>query len=45
MEGHPPSMVAFLVGLIPLMIELEQKMNGIQTWDNKKHKLKLFADD
>ena len=45
MEGHPPSMAAFVVGLIPLMIELEQKINGIQTWDNKTHKLKLFADD
>ena len=25
MEGHPPSMATFLVGLIPLMIDLERK--------------------
>ena len=45
LEGHPPSMGAFVVGLIPLMIGLEEAMGGITTEDRKIHRIKLFADD
>ena len=45
MEGHPPSMAAFVVSLIPLMKFLEEEMAGIVTPDKKIHKIKLFADD
>ena len=45
MEGHPPSMAAFVVSLIPLMYSLDEKMLGISTSDSKTHKYKLFADD
>ena len=45
MEGHPPSMAAFVVTLIPLMYSLDEKMVGISTPDSKTHKYKLFADD
>ena len=44
MEGHPPSMAAFVVSIIPLMIALEGKLTGIKTY-SKNHKLKGFADD
>ena len=45
LEGHPPSMACFVVGLIPLMIQLEETISGIKTMDGKIHKIKLFADD
>ena len=45
MEGHPPSMAAFVIGLIPLMIDLEGKLKGIKTSDGKTHRIKCFADD
>ena len=45
MEGHPPSMAAFVVSLIPLMLALEEVMTGIVTPDGKRHTIKLFADD
>ena len=45
MEGHPPSMAAFVVALIPMMIALEEVITGIVTQDGKVHKIKLFADD
>ena len=45
MEGHPPSMAAFVVSLIPLMNTLEEEITGIVTTDNRIHKIKLFADD
>ena len=45
MEGHPPSMAAFVVSLIPLMHSLEEKLTGIVTLNAKTHKLKMFADD
>ena len=45
MEGHPPSMAAFVVSLIPLMGALEENMVGIMTANAKEHKIKLFADD
>ena len=45
MEGHPPSMAAFVVSLIPLMHALEEKVVGIVTPNGKNHKLKMFADD
>ena len=45
MEGHPPSMAAFVVSLVPLMYCLEEKLLGIRTPDQKCHKYKFFADD
>ena len=45
MEGHPPSMAAFVCSLIPLMITIEEELAGIRTPDLKIHKIKLFADD
>ena len=45
MEGHPPSMAAFVISLIPLMCSLEEVMVGIKTPDDKNHKIKMFADD
>ena len=45
MEGHPPSMAAFVVSLIPMMVSLEEKLQGIQEDGIKKHKIKMFADD
>jgi hypothetical protein len=45
MEGHPPSMAAFVVSLIPLMHSLEERLTGIVTLNAKTHKLKMFADD
>ena len=45
MEGHPPSMAAFVVAIIPLMIALESIITGITISDGSTHKLKVFADD
>ena len=45
LEGHPPSMLAFVISLIPMMLSLEEVMSGIVTRDGKCHKIKLFADD
>ena len=45
MEGHAPSMAAFVIALIPLMTSLEEGMTGIVTPDDKCHKVKMFADD
>ena len=45
MEGHPPSMAAFVVSLIPLMKAIEEQMIGIETADHKLHRIKSFADD
>ena len=45
MEGHPPSMAAFVVAMIPLMKWLEEVLKGIITFDDQIHKIKLFADD
>ena len=45
MEGHAPSMAAFVIALIPLMTSLEEGMTGIVTPDYKCHKVKMFADD
>ena len=45
MEGHPPSMAAFVVGMIPLMKSLEDKLMGIKVDEGERHKIKLFADD
>ena len=45
LEGHPPSMLAFVISLIPMMLSLEEVMSGIVTRDGKRHKIKLFADD
>ena len=45
MEGHPPSMGAFVISMIPLMYACEEKMTGIVTPSNRNHRIKLFADD
>ena len=45
MEGHPPSMAAFVIGLIPMMIALEERLRGISDLDGRVHRAKFFADD
>ena len=45
MEGHCPSMAAFVVSLIPLMIVLEDKLEGIEVTEIGIQKIKMFADD
>ena len=45
MEGHPPSMAAFVVSMIPLMKHLEEGLTGIRTDEGRNHKIKLFAED
>ena len=45
MEGHCPSMAAFVVALIPLMYALEEKIEGIETASIGNQKMKMFADD
>ena len=45
MEGHPPSMAAFVVSMIPLMHIFEEQMAGIRTPNGKTHRIKSFADD
>ena len=45
MEGSPPSMAAFVLCLAPLMVSLEEVLEGIQTGDDINHKVKAFADD
>ena len=45
LEGHPPSMAAFCISMIPLMVSVEEVMSGIVTPDGRNHKIKLFADD
>ena len=44
MEGHPPSMAAFLVQLIPLLIEIEKTLQGIKV-ENRIYKVQGFAHD
>ena len=44
MEGHPPSMAAFVTQILPLFYALENILEGIKL-GNKTHKLKGFADD
>ena len=45
MEGHAPSMAAFVLAAAPLGIALEQDLEGIYTPDGILHKIKTFADD
>ena len=44
MEGHPSSMAAFVVSLIPFMLRIDKNLLGIKI-KQKVHKSKLFADD
>ena len=44
MEGHPPSMAAFVVSMIPLMKNLEEILTGVRI-EGKQHRIKLFVDD
>ena len=45
MEGHPPSMAAFVVSMIPLMKTMEEILIGIKIKDGSIYKIKMFADD
>ena len=45
MEGHAPSMAAFVIAAAPLGLALEQELEGIYTPDGILHKIKTFADD
>ena len=44
MEGHPPSMAAFVTQIIPLFSALEKVLDGIKI-RNQIERLKGFADD
>ena len=43
-EGHPPSMLCYVIGTIPLINALESKLKGIKV-DDRVFKTKSFADD
>ena len=45
MEGHAPSMGAFVLAMAPLGQVLEDALEGITTPDGTKHAVKAFADD
>ena len=45
MEGHAPSMGAFVIAASPLGHALEEVLEGIETEDGVLHKVKAFADD
>ena len=45
MEGHAPSMGAFVLAMAPLGHVLEEALEGITTPDGTKHTVKAFADD
>ena len=45
MEGHQPSMAAFVVSLITLMKTIEEILTGIKLKDGSIHKIKMFEDD
>ena len=45
MEGHAPSMGAFVLGIAPLGHVLEEELEGVTTSDGIKHRVKAFADD
>ena len=44
MEGHPASIAAFVVSLIPFMVKLDQNVTGLEV-DGIIHKSKLFANN
>ena len=45
MEGHAPSMGAFVIAAAPFGHALEEVLEGIETNDGVLHKVKAFADD
>ena len=45
MEGHSPSMAAFVLAAAPLGLAIDQVLEGISTPDGILHKIKTFADD
>ena len=45
MEGHPPSMPAFVTAIIPLLVFLERNMKGITLSNGMTKKIFSFADD
>ena len=42
---QPPSMAAFVVAPIHIMLSVEEKMSGIVNPDDKINRIKLFVDD
>lgn len=45
MEGHGPSSFLFVVAVIPLILDLQNKLKGINIGDNINHSVKGFMDD
>ena len=45
MEGHGPSSFLFVVAILPLMLELQKNLKGIEIGDNLNHRVKSFMDD
>ena len=45
MEGHAPSMAAYVLAAAPLGLAIDQVLEGIYTPDGILHKIKTFADD
>ena len=45
MEGHPCSSFLFVVGILPLLIELQKRLKGIDIGDNVNHNVKGYMDD
>ena len=45
MEGHPPSMPCFVTAMIPLLIVLKRKLQGVKIHNGVTRKIFAFADD
>ena len=45
MEGHPPSMSCFVTAMIPLLIVLRRKLQGVRIHNGARRSIFAFADD
>ena len=45
MEGHPPSMPCFVTAMIPLLIVLKRRLQGVKIHNGVTRKIFAFADD
>ena len=45
MEGHAASMPAFAISVTPILLAIENIIDGITSSNGKVHKVKAFADD
>ena len=45
MEGHAPRSFLFVVAVIPLILDLQNRLKGIKIGGNINHSVKGFMDD